>query len=64
MTAQESITIKAEIILKPNGSCVIKGPVQITHEDGSIEIRENNAAICRCGLSKEMPFCDGSHRVA
>ncbi len=60
----ENKEIRPQIILKPNGSCVVKGPVEITHEDGSVEIKETNAAICRCSLSKEMPFCDGSHRVA
>lgn len=53
-----------KVLLKNNGSCVIFGPMEITYEDGTVEIRERNASICRCGLSQEMPFCDGSHKQA
>ena len=37
----------------------------ITHEaKGPLEIKplDKSVWICRCGLSKNQPFCDGSHK--
>lgn len=35
---------------------VLKTPVEVTVESGK------NYAWCACGLSKNQPFCDGSHK--
>ena len=44
-----------------DGPLVLKGPVEITHEDGRVERMEDGCVLCRCGLSKIKPFCDHSH---
>jgi CDGSH-type Zn-finger protein len=53
-----------KIIVKSNGSLKIEGDFEIvditgaTYGLGGREI----ISICRCGLSQNKPFCDGSHK--
>jgi uncharacterized Fe-S cluster protein YjdI len=51
---------KVEVI--PNGPIRVHGDVEITHSNGSVEKRERITALCRCGLSSNKPFCDGTHK--
>lgn len=46
---------------RENGPLVIKHARSVKHVDGAeVEIKEV-IALCRCGHSKNKPFCDGSH---
>lgn len=42
------------------GPLLVKGTVKVITPDGKEMIMEKTA-ICRCGHSKNQPFCDGSH---
>ena len=45
----------------PDGPLWITGGIRIERADGQpIEIR-NRVTLCRCGESKNKPFCDGTH---
>ncbi len=57
--AMNSENIKAEVI--ENGPLIVQGTVEVTHVDGSTEIKKRSAAFCRCGKTGNNPFCDGSH---
>ncbi len=49
------------IIALPDASLQIRGGVQVVAVDGKpYEIRARQT-LCRCGHSKNKPFCDGSH---
>jgi len=52
---------KLQVTLQPNGPLILKGPFIIKNADGEIGFQGNRAALCRCGMSKKRPFCDGSH---
>ncbi len=44
-----------------SGPLWVRGGVEIVGQDGqSYELR-NRVTLCRCGESKNKPFCDGSH---
>ncbi len=32
-------------------------------EPSDIDDEKGDVAVCQCGLSAELPFCDGSHRA-
>jgi CDGSH-type Zn-finger protein len=56
-----AIGIIEDRVMKVSGPIWVKGGIRIQSADGdSYEIR-NRATLCRCGKSKNKPFCDGSH---
>jgi hypothetical protein len=52
-----------EIEVSKGGPYVIKTSVEIVHTDGNREARDKVTALCRCGASKNKPYCDGTHRT-
>ena len=54
------VTIK----LRENGPILISGPVTLTDHLGNTFDLTGKAsiALCRCGQTKNRPFCDGSHK--
>lgn len=49
---------------KKNASIRVSGTVDIVDADGNVIESKTDFSLCRCGASKEKPFCDGSHRDA
>jgi CDGSH-type Zn-finger protein len=47
--------------LRPDGPLVLKGPFRVVASDGGAT-DGSAGALCRCGASKNKPFCDGTHR--
>ena len=45
-----------------SGSIRITGTVEFVDSDGNVTNTVENPKFCGCGLSKEKPFCDGSHK--
>jgi CDGSH-type Zn-finger protein len=50
------------VVVKPNGPLVLYGDIRIETADGAVIEQTDNAFLCRCGLSKNKPFCDGEHK--
>jgi CDGSH-type Zn-finger protein len=55
-----------EVVIVPycDGPYLVRGPAALRDQDGA-EITAGRAtfALCRCGKSRQRPFCDGSHQV-
>lgn len=47
---------------RPDAMLVIRGPMTIVSADGQSRALRNKAAFCRCGASRNKPFCDISHK--
>ena len=54
---------KTKIKFLDNGPLLVEGEVEIFDgEDKSMsDDKQKQVYLCRCGLSKNMPFCDGAH---
>lgn len=47
----------------PNGPLGVSGNVEILSGTGRTVERTRATALCRCGGSKNKPYCDGSHKA-
>jgi CDGSH-type Zn-finger protein len=54
------------VVITPyrDGPLLVRGPVRLVDQDGNeIETDRDPVALCRCGKSRQRPFCDGSHKL-
>ena len=52
------------ITTRDNGPLLVTGAVKLEDSDGKTFDTQGKQtiALCRCGASKNRPFCDGAHR--
>jgi CDGSH-type Zn-finger protein len=50
-----------KVVMAKNGPILVNGPIQLEDANGKTIETDENCALCRCGASKNKPFCDGSH---
>ncbi len=53
-----------KIKLQADGPVIITGVYELENENGAKETQNSPCSICRCGRSKNLPFCDGSHAMS
>jgi CDGSH-type Zn-finger protein len=53
-----------KITINNNGSIKLDGEFEIVDREGNTYNLQgrNVVSLCRCGLSKNKPFCDGAHK--
>jgi len=56
--------VAAKITVKSNGSIRVEGEFELFDLSGKkFDLNgRTTVSLCRCGHSKDKPFCDGSHR--
>jgi uncharacterized Fe-S cluster protein YjdI len=60
-TPEEITRIRIEV--NPNGPLRVYSAMRVELPNGEVVIKETAASFCRCGNSKNKPFCDGnSHK--
>lgn len=57
---QGLVNILNETLVTQFGPLKVKGNITLIHEDGTTEL-SNQLMLCRCGHSKNKPFCDDQH---
>jgi CDGSH-type Zn-finger protein/uncharacterized Fe-S cluster protein YjdI len=59
--AQEQSPPETTIDPQPDGPLLVRGRLRIRDDSGLLIRADTRVALCRCGASKNKPFCDGSH---
>jgi hypothetical protein len=44
-----------------SGPLWVRGGIAVESADGEVYEARNRQTLCRCGASRNKPFCDGSH---
>ena len=55
---------EAEIFVSEDGPLHVRGGPGLVDASGATPVSKDHFALCRCGASKNKPFCDGAHRDA
>ena len=61
---QETPATPTTIVPWPNGPLMVRGEMEIRDARGNLFDASPRMTLCRCGDSKNHPFCDLSHREA
>ncbi|MFA7227799.1 MAG: (4Fe-4S)-binding protein [Melioribacteraceae bacterium] len=48
--------------ISSNGPLLVYGTISVKNIDGKEEKKSGVTAFCRCGGSKNKPYCDGTHK--
>lgn len=61
---EPSIVLVEDPQLGVSGPIFVRGGIEVVDADGEPYEVRNRVTLCRCGESKNKPFCDGSHIAA
>lgn len=53
---------EVKIQIRDKGPYLVTGDVELLDGEGNRFETKKSFALCRCGLSQNKPFCDGSHK--
>jgi CDGSH-type Zn-finger protein/uncharacterized Fe-S cluster protein YjdI len=54
---------RLDVVAIPNGPLQISGNVELVSGTGHTVDRAEKLWLCRCGASKNKPYCDGTHKT-
>jgi len=54
---------KTSVVFLENGPIQVTGTIQITGQYGQKDT-DTAVYLCRCGESKNKPYCDGTHKAS
>lgn len=57
----DAVQIETKVEALENGPLLVYGTLHITNSNGTKEKKNKTTAFCRCGASKNKPYCDGAH---
>jgi CDGSH-type Zn-finger protein/uncharacterized Fe-S cluster protein YjdI len=60
----EDVPVENVIVPTPDGPHYVRGQVHLRSPEVDVTLDDVRVALCRCGQSRNKPFCDNSHRDA
>jgi CDGSH-type Zn-finger protein/uncharacterized Fe-S cluster protein YjdI len=60
--ASEAVPAVNRATVSADGPLYLHGNIEILDGDGSMLLRDTRVALCRCGASRNKPYCDNSHK--
>ncbi len=64
LSNQQEVPETNSIRTQTDSALYVRGNISVQDEDGNTIREEKRMALCRCGQSKNKPFCDYSHHEA
>lgn len=49
------------VVINPHGPIYVRGNIEVIDAEGKVLARETRLSLCRCGKSKNKPYCDNAH---
>jgi uncharacterized Fe-S cluster protein YjdI len=59
----EQMMSNVKVDLMENGPIIVNGKIELKNSKGETLPAQDTVALCRCGGSKNKPFCDGTHNT-
>ncbi len=60
---QDNIIEAPEVRILQNGPIMLKGNFSFLDSSGNVTSGEQELYLCRCGGSRNKPWCDGTHKI-
>ena len=52
------------VLACPDGPLLLRGATEVIAEDGTVHpVERPTVALCRCGRSARLPWCDSTHKL-
>jgi CDGSH-type Zn-finger protein/uncharacterized Fe-S cluster protein YjdI len=58
---QEEAPAPTRVMPIDDGPLIVRGNLRVETPDGDVIAEETRLALCRCGATRNQPFCDNSH---
>lgn len=60
---EDSTIAETKVEVASNGPLLVHGNLEVITKDGISEKKTRTTAFCRCGASRNKPYCDGTHNT-